>query len=184
MNQKIKYSLVDFIFIAQAAALGFAAKPLVSGLVHLITAPLMIPGGAVAGGIYMMFLVIPAALIPNFGVASLTAFVQAIMVLATGIGSHGAMSLLSYTLPGIAVEAIMLISRLASKNKKAGLIPCFLSAIAANVTGTFVVNKVFFALPFVALMLTLFSAAFSGGLGGFVAYSLVSQLRKIRYFRR
>ena len=87
------------------ACLGIAAKPIIVPLVRIITGPLYIPGGVIAGGFYMMWLVLGAGLIRKFGAGTLIAAVQAVMVMALGIhGTHGLMSLSTYLLPGIAVD--------------------------------------------------------------------------------
>ncbi|GAG99538.1 unnamed protein product, partial [marine sediment metagenome] len=49
-----RFSLFDLVIIAMVAALGIATKPVITPLVHIITGPLFIPGGAIAGGFYMM----------------------------------------------------------------------------------------------------------------------------------
>ncbi len=48
-----KFRLYDLVVIALMASLGIATKPIVVPLTHMITGPLFIPGGAVAGGLYM-----------------------------------------------------------------------------------------------------------------------------------
>ena len=157
------------------AALGIAVKPVVVPLVHIISTPLLIPGGALAGGLYMMWLVVAMALTGKRGTATLVAVVQAILVTVTGIaGSHGLMSLVSYTLPGIAVDLGLLIVR-----HHACCMPCsFLAGVIANITGTAAVNMIFFMLPLVPLLLSLAVAALSGGVGGFLSFLLVKALGK------
>ena len=49
-----KFTVRDLVLIAAMAALGIAIKPVVVPLAHLVSTPLMIPGGALAGGLYMM----------------------------------------------------------------------------------------------------------------------------------
>ena len=52
MNRWLKsFSVRELIVIAAMAALGVAIKPVVVPLVHLISAPLLSPGGALAGGL-------------------------------------------------------------------------------------------------------------------------------------
>jgi hypothetical protein len=67
---------------------------------------------------------------------------------------------------------------LVSRHRGCCLGCCFISGIAANIAGTFLVNLVFFRLPLVPLILSLSSAALSGGLGGIIAYSVIKQFRK------
>ena len=97
-----RFTLYDLIIIAMLSALGVAVHPVVYPLVHILTGPLFIPSGAVAGGFYMMWLVLGAGLTGKRGTATLIGIVQALLVMGTGIiGSHGALSLLTYTMPGV-----------------------------------------------------------------------------------
>ncbi|MCK4260375.1 MAG: ECF transporter S component [Halanaerobiales bacterium] len=171
-----RYSMFDLVIIALMACLGIAIKPLVVPLAHIITGPLYIPGGVIAGGFYMMWMVLGAGLIGKRGTATLIALVQAIVILSLGIfGTHGLLSLFTYILPGIAVDIVILFTG----RKGCGSGCCFLAGVAANISGTFLVNLVFFRLPLLPLILSLSSAALSGGLGGIIAYSMIRQL--VRY---
>jgi hypothetical protein len=170
------FSVFDIIVIAMCAGLGIAVKSVVTPLVHIVTGPLFIPGGAVAGGIYFLFIVLAASLVGRLGAATLTCIVQAIVVIIFGIfGNQGIMSLVTYSLPGLVVDAFYLIVRKQGFNA----FTCFFMGLLANMTGTFMSNLVFFRLPFVPLMLTLLAGALSGGLGGLIAWSVTKQLRKL-----
>lgn len=170
-----RFSIKDMIIIAAMAALGLAVKAVLTPLIHLASAPLFIPGGALGGGLYMMWLVLAVGITGRLGAATLAGLVQAILVMLTGVGgSHGLLSLVSYTLPGIAIDAWLLISR-----HRICCLPCtFVSCILANLSGTFVVSHIFFRLPVIPLMLSLTAAAFSGGAGGVLSWRLLQALRK------
>jgi len=169
------FSVFNIIVIAMCAGLGIAVKPVIVPLVHIITGPLFIPGGAVAGGFYMLFIVIAAGLVGKRGTATLTCAVQAVLVLITGvIGSHGIMSLVTYIIPGLLVDFLLIVLR---RHYACCAFCCFLSGMAANLAGTFLSNAVFFRLPFVPLMLTLLAALLSGGLGGLIAWGVIKKLR-------
>ena len=106
------YKLSDFIIIAMMAGMGLAIKQVIGPLVQIITSSLYIPGGVLAGGIYMLFLVLASAITNKYGAAFLVSAVQAGIVTVTGIyGSQGVASMITYTLPGIAVELLFLITR-------------------------------------------------------------------------
>lgn len=123
----------------------------------------------------MMFIVLGAALIGKKGTATLISIVQAIMVISLGIyGTHGILSLLTYILPGIIVDLYLLLFRV----KEFDLGNYFISGILANISGTFLVNIIFFRLPFIPLILTLSAASLSGGIGGIIAYTIVKRLKK------
>lgn len=171
-----KFTVFDLIIIAIFAALGIAVKPVIVPLVHIITGPLFIPGGAIAGGLYMMWIVVGAGLVGKRGAATLIAIVQAILVISTGIfGSHGIASLATYTAPGIAVDLLLLLFR----QKSDGIFACFFAGVVANMAGTLLSNYVFFKLPWIPMVLTLSGGALSGGLGGLIAYSIIKGLKKL-----
>ncbi len=170
------FSMFNLVVIAMMAALGIAVKPVVVPLAHIITGPLYIPGGVIAGGFYMMWIVMGAGLVGRRETATLISVVQAIMIVSLGIfGTHGIMSFFTYIIPGLAIDAVLIIMR----HRGCCMPCCFISGIAANVSGTFLVNLVFFRLPLVPLILCLSSAALSGGLGGIIAYSVIKQFRKM-----
>jgi len=168
------YTPFHLMLIAAAAALGVAVKPVVSTLVHMVTGPLFIPGGAVAGGVYMLFLVLAPALTGAKGAGTLCGFCQGLLVLALGVpGSHGALSPLTYTLPGVAVDLMFLIFA----RREANLPACVFAGMLANLVGTASANFVFFSLPMVPLLLSLCAAALSGALGGVGARGIEKQLK-------
>ncbi len=172
-----KFSLYDLIIIAMMSALGIAIKPIIVPLSHILTGLLLIPPGAVTGGIYMMWLVLGFGITGKRGTMTLIGLVQAILVMATGMaGSQGAMSLLSYTMPGILADlGLFLIGH------RVCCLPCaFLAGMLCNIAGTFMVNLVYYRFPVVPLVLSLCVAALSGGLGGIVAFKIVQQIWKFQ----
>ncbi|WP_313343340.1 ECF transporter S component [Sedimentibacter sp.] len=170
------FSVFNLIVIAMLSGLGVATKPIIVPLVHIISGPLFIPGGAVAGGFYMFWIVLGAAIVKKTGTGTLIGIVQSILVIATGaMGTHGIMSLVSYTLPGMMVDIVFLFS----KDKSYNILHCLFGCMAANVTGTLISNIMFFRLPPVTVALILSSAALSGAIGGIIAYSIIKGLKKI-----
>lgn len=170
-----KFSIFEIIVIALIGALGIATKPVIVPLAHIITGPLYIPGGAVAGGLYMMWIVLGLGLVGKVGTATLISIVQAIMVVSLGIyGTHGIVSFFTYIIPGLVVDLYVLFTR--RKELQAG--DYFIGGILANISGTFLVNLVFFRLPLIPLVLTLASASLSGGIGGLIAYGIIKNLKR------
>ena len=175
-----RFSLFELMIITLLAAMGIAVKSVITPLVHLVTGPLFIPGGVVAGGIYMLFLVLAVSLTGKRSGAFLCGFCQGLMILIMGAGgSHGALSVISYSLPGLAVDLMMLILR----HKGCCLFCCFFGGMAANLTGTLIVNAAFFEMPAIALALSLVVAALSGGFGGVLAWVFTKQLKKLGIIR-
>src|SRR6056297_3895807 len=102
------FSVFELIVIALTASLGLASKPIIVPITHMITGPLFIPGGAVAGGFYMMWIVLSASLVNKRGAATLTALTQALIVMLSGsFGSHGIISIVTYSLPGLMIDIFL-----------------------------------------------------------------------------
>lgn len=176
MKKKSLSKLTDYIILAMMASMGIAIKTIIVPLAQIITGPLFIPGGVAAGGFYMAFLVLGKAVTKKRFAATIVALIQAAVVTITGtMGSHGAASLITYTLPGIAVDILFLLIR----HKACCALCCFLGGAVANVTGSFAVNIAIFNLSFVPLMLALCAAALFGGLGGLVANAVAANIRKL-----
>lgn len=175
------FTVRELLLIAAMAALGVAMKPVVVPLAHLVSTPLMIPSGALAGGLYMMWLVMTFGLTGKRGAATLAGFVQAILVMISGVtGSHGVMSLVSYTMPGLMIDLVFLVLRRKIDNLPLAVI----AGAVANVTGTTCVNFIFFDLPLIPLLLSLTVAVFSGGVGGAVSWALLRLLEQYGISRR
>ncbi|PKN79628.1 MAG: hypothetical protein CVU48_04765 [Candidatus Cloacimonetes bacterium HGW-Cloacimonetes-1] len=171
-----RFSTKDLIIIALLSGLGIAVKPLISPLIKMVSAPLMLPGGSLAGGFYMMWLTLAIALVPRFGTGLLFGIVQAISIFALGwFGNHGALSLISYTLPGLLADIVAL----AFKRKSTLWCQITLCAIA-NLTGALIMAAVIFRLPMIPMLVSASTAIASGALGGFLAYLMYVQLYKLR----
>ncbi len=176
MNKLLKtFSALDLIVIALMAGLGLAMKPIIVPLVHIVTGPLYIPGGAIAGGFYMLWIVLAMGLIKKKGTCALVALVQGIMVITIGsIGNHGIASILTYSMPGIFAELAFIFS----KKKEYNVLHYMGGCILANLAGTYGSNLVFFNLPLIPLFVSLSSAALSGALGGIIAYNIANKFSK------
>ena len=172
-----RFTLFELIIIAFLAAAGIAVKPLVAAVFQVLSGPF--PGGALAGGIYMLFIVLGGALVGKRGAATLVALVQSLMVLAFPVlGSHGALSLITYTVPGLMVDLLWLLFA----SRGAAFLPCFLGGVVANISGTFLTGLIILRLPLPILLFGLAPAAFSGGLGGLVAWQIVKHMKKLNVF--
>ncbi len=175
-----KFSSQDLLYIAVMSALGLAVKPIVTPLIHLISAPLMIPGGSLAGGFYMMWLILAAAIIKKKGAAFLVGFVQAVVMLALGyFGNHGAVSLISYSLPGVAVELVSLVFR-----NKESIYFHVIASTAANISGAIVVTILVMRLATIPLIISLLAASVSGIFGGIISRAIHQKLLKFRIISR
>jgi energy-coupling factor transport system substrate-specific component len=176
MNLLKNYRIYDLVVIALMAALGLATKTIVTPLSHVISGPLNMPGGALAGGLYMFWIVLAGALVNKRGSATLTALVQALMVIVIGsVGSHGIMSVVTYTMPGLMIDLVFLLLRRDIKTN----IDFFIGGMIANMTGTFLTGMVFFRLPAITMVMIVASGMLSGGLGGLIAYATYKGVKQI-----
>ncbi|MDR0817135.1 MAG: ECF transporter S component [Clostridiales Family XIII bacterium] len=179
-----KYVLFDYIIIALLAAAGVVVKPYISTAVHFISTPLMIPGGTLAGGLYMLWLVLAFAVTGKHGSPSLVGLVQAVTVMISGISAMPwIVTLISYTVSGVAADLVLLLSSFVFKvpfNKATAFFAC----MAANIAGTLVVSKAIFALPALYLAFTVVVAAFSGGVGGLLAWEVAHLLKRHGVLKR
>ncbi len=176
MKWLVRYSSQDLLYIAIFSALGLAVKPIVAPLIHLISTPLMVPGGSLAGGLYMMWITLAVVIVQKPGVGFLVGLVQAVVMLSLGLfASHGAISLISYTMPGLVADitALLLIRK---DTAYAHILIC----VFANITGIIIVSTLFLRLPFIPIVISIFIGSFSGIIGGLLSYSLFIKLKKYR----
>lgn len=173
------FSVFNLILIAVVSSLGVATKPIIVPLVHVVTGPLFIPGGAITGGFYMFWIVLGIGLVKKRGTGILIGIVQSIIVISTGtMGTHGIMSFVSYTVPGAAADFVFLFS----KNQDYNALHYIVGCMAANVAGTLISNILFFRLPPVTVVLILSLAALSGTVGGLIASSINEGLEKMNIY--
>ena len=90
------FSPYNLAIMALVSAIGIAVKPITTSLAHIITGPLYVPGGVVAGGLYMMWIVIGAGLVGIPGTAAFIGIIQALMVII--LGSYGTRGLKPFDL--------------------------------------------------------------------------------------
>ncbi|MBN2460686.1 MAG: ECF transporter S component [Candidatus Cloacimonetes bacterium] len=169
-----KFSSRDLLLIAIFSALGLTIKPIVTPLIHLVSAPLMIPGGSLAGGFYMMWISLAMAVSGKFGTGILVGLIQAIVMITLGyFGSHGAVSLLSYSLPGIMAESVGLFY---TKRTRLGFHTW--SCVIANISGALIVTILVMRLPLLPLLISTVAAAISGIIGGILSWKILHKLLK------
>ena len=173
----LKIATKDLVLMALFASLGIATKNVVHPLVAVITEPLYIPAGAVAGGVYMMWPVLAFGFVRKVGAASMTSLTQAFISLVMPFGNFGLLSFVIYLAPGLAIDAFFLLSR-----HKACCAPCCMIATAiANAVGTVLVGALVLLLPLGVLSFLAVIAAISGSMGGFIANMLLVRIGKIGF---
>ena len=170
------YTILDLVLIAMLAALATGFKTIANTLVKLVTGPLGIPGGALVGGLYMMWLAIGHSVVNKFGVSFMISLVQSLILFTTSSpGSHGAWTFITYLIPGICVDLVFLLAR----KKRPNILHFMAAVIFANVLGTLGSFLLWFRLSLLLCLFSLVSAAMSGAFGGLIAYSADKGIRKI-----
>lgn len=183
-NQKsffARFSILDLVTIALLASLGIASKPLVAPFFNFLSSSFFLPKGALQTGIYMFWLVLSRGIVGKFGAGTLTALVQAVLVMTIGlVGNQGIVSLITYSLPGLAID---LVSSVWGKREFTASCAA-LSCIAASLTAFSLSSFLVFRLPIPYFLLGLFIAAVSGFVGGLIAYVVLKKVKQIPFAQR
>lgn len=163
-----KITTLEAIFTVLMAVCGIASKAVVGPLVRLIAAPLLMPSGAIAGAIYLMWPMLALQVARHFGIATLVGFFQGIIVLISGFyGSHGILSLITYVVPCLIIDLAFWIIR-----KYKNRLVLFFPPALGNVAGSFLVGYCILRLPKIPLLLGMIPAFIFGGIGGLLAREL------------
>lgn len=158
--------LKRLIFMALCCDLGIVSKKLIAPAANLLTDLLRIPGG-ISASFSLMFLVLAAAFVPRFGAATLMGAVQSGIAVCMGtVGSMGALAPLSYILPGIVIDSVLLLSRRLKLERSASLV---YACIFASFTACLTANSIVFHLRGTAFWLYGCVAALSGAVCGVLA---------------
>ncbi len=174
-----RFSVRDLILITSLAALGIAIKPLINPITKIISTPLGIPGGSLAGGLYMLWLVLAVLLVDKRWTGLIFGFLQAILVILVGLaGKMGAFSLIAYTLPGLIADLSMLCGL-----KKDWLLTHIILCTLANLGGALVSALFFFKNPPVIIAVNAALALASGIVGGWLSYGIYQSLKQARIIR-
>lgn len=171
MRYKGRFILRDIILISLLAAMGIATKQIVAPIIMVVTSPLYIPAGTLAGGVYMMWPVIARGLVRKPGAALLCSFIQSIVVFLSAFGLHGAATFPVYLAPGLAIELVFLVRW----NRSPSLILSVLAGLGANVAGSFMVATIMMGIHDYVLILVLAAASISGIIGGVMAFGIIRE---------
>lgn len=175
------FSVYELILLAMLASLSIAFKAIVGILVRMITGPLGIPGGALAGGLYMLWLPLAITLTGRRGSAFIISLVQVVVLLTTGLpGSDGIWTLFTYLVPALLVEATYIIKLKTGYN----ILHYIIATILANIAGTYGKNLLIFRLSIYPLLFTLLAASLSGAIGGVVAHFTYLLVKKTGLIHR
>ena len=172
MLQKI--TTLDAVFITLMAACGLALKPIVGPIGKLIGTLFFIPGGSVAGAVYMIWPMLAVLVVRRLGVASLVGLIEGVIVLITGIyGSHGILSIITYLMPCLLIDlGYLLVKNINNK------LTFFFPPAFGNTGGSILVGYFIMHIPFIPLLIGLIPAFIFGGIGGLLAAKLHDLLTK------
>lgn len=174
---KTKSRLTRLIFMALCCDLGLFTKRLIAPAANIITDSLHIPGG-ITTAFSLMFLVIAAALMPRFGIATLMGAVQSGIAFAMGmVGSMGALSPIGYILPGLAIDCVFLLGRRLRLEHQM-LIANALAGMTASLTANLIVFRLRGAVLLLYLAVAATCGAICGLLGSWVTGKLITALGK------
>ncbi len=171
-----RFNLRAIVFMALCCDLGLISKKLISPAANLVTEFLHIPGG-IATSFSLMFLVVAASLVPLPFCATLMGGVQSLLALALGTtGSMGLLAPISYILPGLAIDLVLLLWNKAAGDPSLGIM---IASVAASVTACLVANTIVFRLWGIVLLLYVCVSATSGAVVSLLANMLVERLRPV-----
>ncbi|MBN2018027.1 MAG: ECF transporter S component [Candidatus Cloacimonetes bacterium] len=168
-----RFSTQDLLYIAIFSALGLAIKPLITPIAQMLSRMLMITGGSLFGGLYMMWIVLAVATVRKPWAGTLVGLVQGFVMLALGyIGTHGALSILTFTLPGIAADIAAFFPHNFSKP-----ISHIVVCVSANLAGTLLVSILVWQLPFIPILISLGLSLLSAIGGGLLSFLIFKRLQ-------
>jgi len=178
-KSKALLAVENLVIVSLFAAMGIVIKQFLRPVMSAIFGPLNVAGltGAVMSGFYMMWLVLAAGYVRKFGAATLCAFLQSFIILFMPVANHGIFSFVTYLLPGVAVDLVMVFN---SRMKKDVIIVYYLAGSAAALTGITLTGMFIFLLPAEFIVFLLIVAFVSGGLGGCGAYVLLRKIREVQ----
>lgn len=169
-----KISTLDSIFIVLMAVFGIALKPIIGPLAQMIASVLFIAPGSIAGAIFMIWPMLALLVVKRFGTAVSVGLLQGIIVMVTGLyGSHGILSLLTYTLPCLMIDIGYWTVR--RSNRRFLL---FIPTALGNATGAALVGWLLMRLPWIPLSISIGLAFLLGGISGILAKGFYIQLIK------
>ena len=171
-----KFDLRTLIILALCCDLGLFAKRIIAPIANVITDSLHIPGG-IGTSFSLMFLVIAAMLVEQFGCATIMGAVQSGLALGLGMtGSMGALAPIGYIMPGIAIDVIVYLTRNGKLQPTERMVLAnSLAAVCASISANFIV----FHLRGAVLLLYVCVAATSGAVCGVMGERLLGRLKPV-----
>ena len=169
-----KNSLVsDLLIMVVLCFAGVFCKKLINPAANVVTDSLHVPGG-ISSSVSLMFLVIAAGITKRRWSASAMGIMQAGTALAMGsMGSMGYLLPVAYVVPGVVIDAIMLIGE---KIHLSSRVSAFIANILSSVTAALFADLVVFHLPVKPLTVYLCLATLTGSICGYIAGTVISMI--------
>ncbi len=179
-KRRWQWTTRELVFLALIAVLSMVTKPYVKSVVNVITQPLGIPGGVAAGTIYMFWVVLAGYVVSRPGSVFLFCLLQGVLALLMGFtGPLGALIIVSYVLPGIAVEILYSILSSFRYDCRHAPVACIIAGAVANVAGSVSNAILMFSMGGTLLLVISPVSAVTGGLGGFFASAAGTYLVRV-----
>lgn len=173
-NRKIR--LAEIIELSIIAVLSMVTKPYVRSAFALFLTGLAVPVGVFAGGFYMAWVVLAGNVVRARGATALFCTFQGILALFLGMsGGLGPFVLVSYILPGVALELLYII--VPTHEMPAWL--CAVAGAVANVTGSVLNSVLMFQLKGKMLAAWAIPSLLTGAGGGYLGYLVAHRLAQL-----
>lgn len=159
--------------MALCCVLGLISKKMINPFANVVTEMLHIPGG-ISTGFSIMFPIIGAELLRLPGSGTKMGAVQGFLALAMGrVGSMGALSLIGYIIPGLAIDLVyrLPLCRRASRTTRM-MLANGLAAVTASMTANLIVFHLYGAVLWLYLSVSLLSGSVYGILGSAITERL------------
>ena len=166
-------SVTEIVELSVLAVLSMVTKPYIRSAIALFMTGLAVPVGVFAGGLYMAWVVLAGGISQTRGTTALFCTLQGLLALLLGMsGGLGPFVLVSYILPGLALEVLYALVPL--QPRPAWL--CTLAGGIANLTGSTLNSILMFQLKGKMLAIWGIPSALSGAVGGYLGYLVLRRL--------
>lgn len=169
-----KMTVQQMVLLTFCLIAGMCAKKAVSPFTNIITDFFRIPGGSLATGFSLAFLIFGTLLVPLPRAGTLMGTVQGLLSLILGMsGYQGVFCILTYMIPGITIDFCNKVIK--KRSKGYFVITCCISNMVCSIFS----NMLIFHLKGGAFILWVLMASVSGIMAGTTAKILDERLKKV-----
>lgn len=174
--KKNNFTLRQLILIALFVSVSMISKRYISPVTNLLTDIIRVPGGSLATGFSIMFLVVGKRMISNKTTATLMAVSQGLFAIAMG-SMMNILTLVAYVFPGILIDIIYNHKHKWVRfitDRTLAQVACALGVVCGAAINNFLV----FQLPLIAMILFYMLGILSGIVGGTLADLVYNRINK------